>query len=90
MKFMNQSSYDISVYKGTNTISKIVIPTLEGNLEAKIGDYIIKGIKVNSILVEKIFLMLHMRRLKVIELKVEDYCQNCKNFEPIKMNSTQI
>lgn len=45
MKFMNQSSYDISVYKGTNTISKIVIPTLEGNLEAKIGDYIIKGIK---------------------------------------------
>ena len=45
MEFMNQSSYNISVYKGTNTISKITIPTLEGNLEAKIGDYIIKGKK---------------------------------------------
>ena len=45
MEFMNQYSYNISVYKGTNTISKITIPTLEGNLEAKIGDYIIKGIK---------------------------------------------
>lgn len=45
MEFMNQSYYDVSVYKGTNNIFKIIIPTLEGNLEAKIGDYIIKGIK---------------------------------------------